>query len=115
MELTVYHPWKYFHQALDRFQDAIEERALQFKASELAGTGLMDASEVASAVEKAIKVCQAGGISLRGNFRKIYIVNPDGIVSDWMLSSLARKLVVLNANAGNPVIARVQLSLLERI
>lgn len=100
---------------MEEFVDAYILDSLQYRVSDFFDLGMEDEDELAEAINRAIRVCKSSGVSVEENFRSIYIVGEHGILRDWMLSILARRLILLNANPSNPIVARLQIKLLKNI
>ena len=115
MNITVY-PTSRYPDSIDRFLDALLDADLTFYASELRDIGLGDDEDIRQAVERAVQICNASAISVRKNFKCVYRWDRERhtVTCDWRLSPMARKLVIMNGNASNPLVAKVQLTLLER-
>lgn len=90
------------------------ERNLLYYASEAADQMSFESlDELQGAVERAMQVCQAGGLSIKTNFKRVFKCSSSGLVFDWKLSELAYCLVRLNGDASNPRVARLQIGLLK--
>ena len=90
---------------------------LRYYASELLlRLGMDNDLETRSeAVRRTMKICHTAGISINQNFRQVYVHFDSELEPDWMLSSLAAFLFLLNGNPENPFVARAQLTLLLKI
>lgn len=69
--------------------------------------------EMHESVKRAMELCMSAGISIKGNFQRIYKCSDGGIVYDWKLSMLAYRLVCLSGNSSNPNVARLTIQLLK--
>ncbi len=114
MEITIYHTPESSSE-MEEFVEACILDSLQYRVSEFLDIGIEDGDELAEAINRAIRACKNSGLSVEENFRSIYIVGDEGILKDWMLSVLARRLILLNANPSNPIVARLQIKLLKNI
>ncbi|HET7818519.1 MAG TPA: hypothetical protein VFL70_04385 [Bacteroidia bacterium] len=114
MEITVYNTHGNSSE-LEEFVEACILDSLQYRGSEFWDLGMDEGGELAEAINRAIRACKNSGLSVEENFRSIYIVGEHGILKDWMLSVLARRLILLNANPSNPIVARLQIKLLKNI
>jgi len=97
----------------DHFFERLLERDLKLLASELIQYGFEDMSEIDTAVERAMKICVAAAIPIRSNFKRFYISIDGWIVADWLISDLGKKLILINATASNPYVAKIQMALLQ--
>lgn len=75
--------------------------------------GFRDKEELKTAIRRAMEACTHAGISVVGNFRRVYMCSAAGVVYDWKLSALAYRLVCLNGSPANPRVARLQVALLK--
>jgi len=112
MNITVYQQ-DIKNEIIERFIENMLDTNLKFFASELRQFGFGDMQEIEQAVKRAIRVCQATSTPVRSNFRSMYVSDKRTTICDWKLSSLARKLVIINSNASNPFVAKVQIELLN--
>lgn len=88
---------------------------LKFYASEIMEQlGYDSYEDISLVLNRAVLACKAMGISVSQHFRHVYRYDGDKIHLDWKLSSLACYLLVVNADPGNPVVARVQLYIFMR-
>jgi hypothetical protein len=99
--------------AEEEFLDFLQDVRLSHLASDMFVYGFNDSEELAAAVERAINVCRTLQISVRQNFKPVYIYRDSGIIKDWRLSDLGRKLVILNGDCKNPYVAQLQIQLLS--
>ena len=84
--------------------------SLKFYASEIMEQlGYESYDEMTLVLNRAIQACKVMNISVGHHFRHVYRYDGDKIRLDWKLSSLASYLLVVNADPGNPVVARAQL------
>ena len=65
-------------------------------------------------LNRAMQACSAMNISVQQHFRQVYRYDGEKTWLDWKLSTLACYLVVVNADPGNPVVARAQLHIFMR-
>lgn len=102
-------------QSLDDFLTALTDVELCFYASSLLDMGFQNMNEVYDAIGRAMKFFNALHIPSKAHFKIVYLYRNGDILIDWLLSPMARKLVLLNADPGNPLVARIQLQLLEHL
>lgn len=86
-------------------------RKLKHLASELIDFGIDDPEEIEKAVRKSIRVIKTLKMNERSHFMPVLVCRDGQIIRDWKLSTLAQKLVILNASPDNPYVARLQLKL----
>jgi hypothetical protein len=60
-----------------------------------------------------MELCEANGLPINNNFRRIFKCSSMGLVFDWRLSVLAYHLVQLNGNVSNNRVAKLQIELLK--
>lgn len=98
------------------FDDLIEnvlDVELRYKGTDLVSSGLMRFEEMQFAVKRAINICKTSQLVVRKHFKPFYVSREGVIIRDWKLSQLARKLVLVNGDSNNKVVAKIQLELLE--
>ncbi len=96
--------------ATEQIRQAVHRANLRYYASDLAQhLGEHDPHFRAEAVRRAMEVCHAAGMSLDKNFKRIYLYSDNVLESDWLLSSLACYLFLMNGNPANPLVAKAQL------
>lgn len=93
--------------------EALRDRQLQFLAGNLRQMGFGPDHEVLHAVERAMRVCMSSGLPIREHFKPVYISHRHTVSRDWLLSRLAYTLVMLNGAPDNPLVSRLQLSLIR--
>ena len=113
MELIIYNR-NSGSKSIKDFYEQMSDSNLHFFASELLSYGFKNMSQIDIAVERAIQICKVAAVPLRKNFKAVYLSENGSIVCDYKLSSLGRKLVILNADASIPFVARVQLELINK-
>lgn len=111
MNITIYRQER--SQSLDDFVDAFAHQNLRYYASELRTVGLKMPADIYIAVGRALKACQALHIPANQHIKTVYLFRDGTIYSDWLLSPLGLKLVLLNADPTNAVIAKIQMRLLN--
>jgi hypothetical protein len=112
MNITVYQN-QINDAAFLHFRELMMDRELCYLASDLYAFGLDDAHDLNDAIIRAISVCKAVGIPVRANFKMVFTSRDGAVYCDWKLSSLGRKLLILNANPNNPFVAKMQIKLLK--
>jgi hypothetical protein len=111
MNITIYRQER--SQGLDDFVDAFTHRNLRYYASELQTLGLEMPGDIYVAVGRALKACQTLHIAANQHIKTVYLFRDGTIYSDWLLSPLGLKLVLLNADPTNAVVAKIQMRLLR--
>ncbi|MEQ9403592.1 MAG: damage-inducible protein D [Cyclobacteriaceae bacterium] len=104
------------HPSIEAFKIAVEEMRLIYKASQLCSSGIINSEELLNAIERAMKVCILGGLSVHNHFRAFYIAdeNRHEMQKDWRLSKLAYALLILNSDVENPIVGKLQIELLRK-
>ena len=97
---------------LDDIGERLAALELTHYASQLLEKGLHD-EELEMAMHKAIKVLTAARFPSIRHFKKIFISQGGEIKKDWLVSELGIKLIMLNADVENPVVARLQIEILS--
>lgn len=99
---------------IETFKKQVQELNLTYYASEAAEKMEFEGTiEFHEAVERSMKLCLQAGITLEGNFKRIYKCSGDGIMYDFKLSVLAYRMVCLNGGSSNSKVARMQIDLLK--
>lgn len=90
---------------------------LRYYASELLQRlGADDDPDARSkAVRRTMQICHAAGIAIDSNFRQVYVYAESVPQPDWMLSSLAGLLFLLNGDPNGPWVAKAQLTILLKM
>ena len=98
---------------LDDVREILLSRHLIHYACSLQERCMLDDNQLENAVQRALRVCIAAGISPTEHFRKIFVYAGSDIRQDWLVSDLGLQLIMLNADISNPIIARMQIELLS--
>lgn len=69
--------------------------------------------ELHESVKRAMEICMAAEIPIKGNFLRVYKSYSEGITYDWKLSPLAYKLVCISGNPSNPNVAQSTIQLIK--
>jgi len=97
-----------------RFRHSIDTRNLKFYALDLYELfQYNDVLELEIAVQRAIRACKALNLKVRCHFLPVFRDLDGQLVSDWRLSATAYRLVIINGNPSNPLVAKVQLEVLK--
>jgi uncharacterized protein YqgV (UPF0045/DUF77 family) len=99
---------------VDEFVEQMEELNLIHSASEAATEmGFDSIDELHESIKRAMDLCLSSGISIKGNFKRIYKSFDNELTYDWKLSLLAYKLVCLNGKPSNPNVAKLNIQLIK--
>jgi hypothetical protein len=97
--------------------DELEEKLIQLElthyASWLLENGLHDMDELECALQKAITALNAAHLPANHHFKKIFICCSGELQEDWLVSDLGLRLIIMNADVSNPVVARLQIEVLS--
>jgi len=100
----------YYHKAAE----LLVEQNLVYYASEAADEMEFESfDELQEAVRRSMELCEARGLPVNNNFRRIFKSSSVGLVFDWRLSVLAYRLVQLNGDPCNNRVAKLQIDLLK--
>lgn len=111
--LILYPSWFDTHSSvMDEIEDRLTERELHHYASCLLEKGLNDETELESALQKAVTALSAAHLPATKHFKKVYICVSGELKRDWLVSDLALRLIMMNADVSNPVVARLQIQVL---
>ena len=103
----------YYAELMDEVEERLAERALHHYASELLAKAIRDQDELEQALQKAMTALCAAHLPCRQHMKKVFISYGHDIKNDWLLSDLAMRLILMNADTSNPVVARLQVELLS--
>lgn len=103
----------YHSPVMDEFEDRLVERTLTHYASQLLESCLATEEELDAAVQKALTAINTVHIPASNHFRKIFISLGQEVKTDWLVSDLAFRLIILNADVANPIVARLQVEILS--
>jgi len=113
MNITIYKD-DYSNEVIKQFLESVLDLDLKYLASDLTNYGFSLSNDLDEAVERAIGICRTAEVSIRQNFKPIYIYGDGQLICDWRISELGRKLIILNANPSNPLVAIFQLQMIQR-
>ena len=114
MNIIFYYESPYSY-AQEQLEESVFNSGLNHLASELFMYGLNNSDTLDSAIRRAMMICRSVNIPVRRNFRPVYSFKNGEMISDWRLTDLARKLVLLNGDPENPFVARLQVELINKI
>ena len=96
-------------------EEAMDDQNLIFTANSLLDIGFQSRSEINECISRAKAVCTCNGLPLHQHFKSIYISDEDHhtVQQEWKLSRLAYTLAILNGSSENPLVARLQMAILN--
>ena len=97
---------------IDEIEDRMIERELTHYASGLLEKGLHDEAELEFALQKAVTALSAAHLPATRHFKKVFICVGAELKRDWLVSDLGLRLIMMNADVSNPVVARLQIEVL---
>ena len=97
----------------DELEEKLVDRNLIHYASSLLEKGLQDADELNMALCKALTALDSAQVPAYMHFKKVFVSRGHDIVADWLVSTLALRLIMINANVTNPVVAHLQVEVLS--
>jgi hypothetical protein len=98
---------------MDEFEEQLVQLELTHYASWLLEKGLQNIDELECALQKAITAMNAAHLATNHHFKKIFICCGGELKEDWLVSDLALRLIMMNADVSNPVVARLQIEVLS--
>jgi len=112
-DLIKYPSYFEMHSALlDDIEEMLATKDLTHYASQLLQNGLQD-DELDEALCRAIKAVTTARLPVTRHFKKVFISYGGEIKKDWLVSDLGLRLIVLNADVENPLVARLQVEILS--
>lgn len=108
----VIHNKVYQSATLEWFKDALIDEKLCRDSGDLKSIGLKN-EDLMQAIRQAMNVCLAAGLPIQEHFKLVYISDNQTISPSWKLSETAFKLVIVNANTANPIVANLQFQLVK--
>lgn len=115
MEITLYRPNLPINTNIEKMMDHMLYRKLKYRLSEMIFEKTWEIEELKDAMQRAVSACNANGVDIGQNFKCLYLGSREGLVKDWLLSSFARNLIILNMNPRHPHVGRLQTELLLRL
>ena len=98
---------------MEEVEDRLSSMNLREYASQLLEKCLHDETELEEALQKAVTALVAARIPPIKHFKKVFICSGLEIKRDWLVSDLALRLIILNADVSNPAVARLQIEILS--
>jgi len=93
-------------------EDRIACGALTHYASPLLEKCFHDANELEQSLRKAALALRAANEPVSNHFRTVFLCG-DELTQDWMISDVGMRLLLINADASNPVVAHLLLKIFE--
>lgn len=112
MNITIYRD-NSRNNGVQSFIESILDLDLKYLASDLTNYGFNQKTELTEAVQRAIAICGTAEISVRRNFKPVFVYGDGQLARDWRISEFGRKLIILNADPSNPIVAKFQLQMIE--
>jgi len=94
-------------------EEKFTENRLTHYASWLMDRGLRDEVELEDALQKAMSVLCSARLSCHHHFKKIYVCQQGQLKTDWLVSDLGMRMIIMHTDAGNPMMATLQVQLLS--
>ena len=108
-------PYSYFDAHADELfemEDRIICGGLTHYASSLLQKCFHDKMELERALEKTFSALRAASEPISKHFRTVF-VSGDELTVDWMISDLGLRLLLINADVTNPIVAKLQVELVS--
>jgi hypothetical protein len=108
-------PYSYFDSHGDELyemEDRIICGSLTHYASSLLEKCFHNKIELEHALQKTLAALRAANQPISKHFRTVFVCGSE-LRSDWMISDLGLRLLLINADVTNPMVARLQVELLS--
>jgi hypothetical protein len=96
-----------------QFETKLMEQGLVHYASWLLDRGLRDQDELEQALFKAVQAVCAARVSCREHFKRIYVCQHGQLKTDWLVSDLGMRMIIMHADPRNPAMASLQVQILS--
>ncbi|MDX5481990.1 MAG: hypothetical protein LPK07_09930 [Hymenobacteraceae bacterium] len=114
MLMTIEHPRT--HSPLEDFLDSLADQNLTCYATDLLQQrGCANMEELGLAIRRATEVCNSLHLPLQENFKVVFRSQNGEVVQDWRLSPMAYLLMVINSDANNELVAKMQVAMVKRV
>ena len=111
--LVIYSPLSYATTgAWEDFEEKLAARDFTHYASQLLGKGFQDEAALYRAMHKAVDALVIAKMPVTRHFRCVYISKDGQLKKDFLVTDLGFRLIILNADAANPIVARLQVEIL---
>jgi hypothetical protein len=107
-------PYSYFDEHADELvemEDRIICGGLTHYASRLLEKCFQDKTELERSLQKAFRALRSANLPVSKHFRTVFVCGNE-LTADWMISDLGLRLLLINADVSNPVVARLQVQIL---
>src|SRR3954464_10438172 len=108
-------PYSYFDEHADELEE-MEDRiicgGLTHYASRLLEKCFQDNTELDRSLQKAFRALRTANLPVSKHFRTVFVCGNE-LTSDWMISDLGLRLLLINADVTNPIVAKLQLQLVS--
>lgn len=75
--------------------------------------GVRDQAELEKALHKAMQVLCSARRSCRGHFKQVYVCQHGQLKTDWLVSDLGMRMIIMHTDAANPAMASLQVKILS--
>jgi hypothetical protein len=113
MNITIYRS-SFQNDSFNQYLESLIDHKLKYLASDLSEYGAIPTAELRKAIERSIQVCKTTNISVRKNFKAVYISTNGQLICDWRISKLGLELILLNADPSTEFVANYQLEIINR-
>jgi hypothetical protein len=96
----------------EQLEERLLERSLTHYASWLLDRGLKDQQALEKALDKAMSVLCSARMACHHHFKKIYVSQQGQLKTDWLVSDLGMRMIIMQADT-NPAVASLQVQLLS--
>lgn len=96
----------------EELEERWSTRVLVHYASSLLERGLCREIELAQALQKAIHALNLASMPAYRHFRKVFVAMGNQLRTDWLVSDLGMRLLLLSSDTDNPVLAKMQIEIL---
>jgi hypothetical protein len=97
----------------DEIEERFADKAMHHYASELLEKCLKDEQELETAMQRTMIALCGAHLSCREHVKKVFVSYGDSIRNDWLVSDLAFRLIIMNADVSNPIVARLQVEIVK--
>lgn len=111
-ELVLYTYSEKSSRLLEELEELINLKALSHHASSLLERGWYRETELAAALQKAIRSLSLAHLPAYRHFKKIFVSDHGQIKTDWLVSDLGMRMLIMHADDSDPMVARMQLEVL---
>lgn len=102
----------FFSSWRSELEDRIRETAFTHYASHLLNDAIPDETELEKALQKALHALVAVKMPVTNHFKAVYICSKGQLKKDYLVTDLGLRLILLNTDTANPIVARLQVEIL---